>query len=287
MTALRVTGDSPWYGIDADALRFLELHEARAHEHPGRRVADLGDAVLLHDPADPEPFLNRLSALRLPDGAAEFDRRLGDLIRLFATIGRRPHLWLGAGFNTPRDLRLRLTAEGFAEAGGTYLMVLPGAARLLRLTKESGAASANGAARVERLGIHRGAARVRLLDQAADVLIEAFGVGEADRSSLARELDPANDADVCVVLVGDEAVAAGRRHTADGATYLSSIGTRAGWSGRGYGSILTRALVDDAHAAATGPVHLAVDARNDRARAMYQRIGFVVVGDRATAHVLQ
>jgi len=281
MTARTLADGAPWYGLDAAGLRALELHEARAHEHPGRRVADLGDAILLHDPADPEPFLNRLSGLRLPDDAAAFDRRLGDLIRLFGTIGRRPHVWLGAGFTTPVDLPRRLHAEGFREVGATYLMVLRGAART------GDAAATIGTVRVERVQRHSGLGRRTLLDQAADVLIEAFEPSAADRAGLARELDPDDRSDLCLLRADGVAVAAGRRFTADGLTYLSSIGTRPLWSGHGYGSTITRALVADARMESAGVIHLAVDASNERARAVYERIGFVVVGDRATAHVLQ
>src|SRR5665213_3442145 len=221
-------------------------------------------------PADAEPFLNRLSGLRLPDDGAAFDRRLGDLVRLFGTIGRRPHLWLGSGFNTPVDLAGRLRAEGFQEAGATYLMVLRGAPR------PAGARTAGGAVRVERIQRHSGFARFQLLEQAADVLIDAFEATRADRVGLARELDPDDPSDLCVVLVDGRAVAAGRRYTADGLTYLSSIGTRPAWSGRGFGSTVTRALVADARKESAGLIHLAVDVSNERARSVYERIGFLV-----------
>ena len=281
MTARMLADGAPWYGLDEGAMRVVELHEARAHEHPGRRVADLGDAILLHDPGDPEPFLNRLSGLRLPDDPSAFDQRLGDLIRLFGTIGRRPHLWLGAGFNTPADLPSRLRRAGFREVGATFLMVLHGGPRA------GDAAPTSGTAQVERVQRHSGFERRRLLEQAADVLIEAFDATAADRRVLGRELDPDDRSDLCVLLLDGVAVAAGRRYTADGLTYLSSIGTRSGWSGRGYGSTVTRALVADARGESDGLIHLAVDASNARARSVYERIGFVVVGDRATAHVLQ
>ena len=33
---------------------------------PGRELRDLGDAILLDDPNDPEPFWNRIEAIRWP-----------------------------------------------------------------------------------------------------------------------------------------------------------------------------------------------------------------------------
>ena len=48
-------------------MRFLDRHEAQAHAVGGREVRDLGDAILLHDRDDRDPFWNRLSGLRLPE----------------------------------------------------------------------------------------------------------------------------------------------------------------------------------------------------------------------------
>ena len=52
--------------IDPATMRRLILHETQVHAMPGRDVRDLGDAILLHDPIDPEPFWNRLAAIRWP-----------------------------------------------------------------------------------------------------------------------------------------------------------------------------------------------------------------------------
>ena len=46
--------------IDPPTMRRLLLHEARVHAIPGRDLRDLGDAILLHDPVETEPFWNRL-----------------------------------------------------------------------------------------------------------------------------------------------------------------------------------------------------------------------------------
>ena len=85
-------------------MRRLLLHEARVHAIPGRELRDLGDAILLHDPADPEPFWNRLEALRWPVEADAFDRRLTEMLVLFASLGRQPHIWAAPLHDSPADL---------------------------------------------------------------------------------------------------------------------------------------------------------------------------------------
>ena len=69
-----------------------------------------------------------------------------------------------------------------------------------------------------------------------------------------------------------------RRARATG-SYLSSIGTRPGWRGRGYGSLVTALAVVEAIEAGSDLIHLAVDVDNDGARRLYERLGFAVVGD--------
>src|SRR5437870_3324824 len=81
------------HGLGPAAIRFLEPHEATAHAHGRRRVVDLGDAILLHAPDDGDPFLNRLSGVRLATQPAAFERRLAELLTLFAGLDRRPHVW--------------------------------------------------------------------------------------------------------------------------------------------------------------------------------------------------
>ncbi len=276
--------EPPWYGLDATALRALELHEAQAHAQAGRRVVDYGDSVLLHDPADSAAFLNRLSALRLPEPPAEFDRRLGDLLALFATLDRRPHFWLGPGAAVPLDLADRLRHEGFLEVGAVYWMIHLGQ-RGSPLGSSGGGIEPG--TRVARVATRSGTERWALLEQAATVLLEAFGVEDYGSMHLARELDPDERGDVYVVFSGDEPVAGGRRFTAGGATYLSSIGTRPAWRGRGFASALTRAMVADARAIAPADViHLAVEVANAPAQSMYRRAGFGQLGGPAAEYLL-
>ena len=112
------------YPTDAATVRRLLLHEATVHALPGRRLTDLGDAILLLDPTDPEPFWNRLAAVRWPDDADAFDQRLTELAVLFATMARQPHVWVSPPHDTPIDLAQRLAANGFEDAGPGLLLVL-------------------------------------------------------------------------------------------------------------------------------------------------------------------
>jgi ribosomal protein S18 acetylase RimI-like enzyme len=272
--------------LDAsDKMRALELHEAGAHAHGGRRVMDLGDAVLLHDPLERDPFMNRMSGIRLPSDAAGFDRRLTELVAFFGSLGRRPHVWLSPAFHSPADLGARLIAEGFGDLGGTYAMVLS-ARRFADVARDL--VTLPSEAHLESLS-RRGLPNWSLLRGAARVIAEAFGSGPGGERQLAEDLagmtSPARD--VCVLWLGDQPVAAGRRYTADGMTYLSSIGTRPHWWGHGFASAVTAALTQDGRAAGGSLVHLGVEWDNARALAMYQRLGFEVLGDRIADLLLE
>ncbi len=83
----------PSRSVDAVTMRRLLLHEARVHAVPGRDLRDLSDSILLHDPVEREPFWNRLEGLRWPSEIGAFDRRLTEILVLFASIGRTPHIW--------------------------------------------------------------------------------------------------------------------------------------------------------------------------------------------------
>ncbi len=254
------------------AFRALELHEARAHAHGPRVVRDLGDAILLTDPSEADPFLNRLSALRLPADPAACDARLAELYALFVTLGRRPHVLLWNGVHEPPDLETRLSADGFVDLGGTFAMVL---------RDQPVAAPGPESARIERLST-AGERTPAVLAGAAQVMVEAFG---AVAGSLDRVVDdlaqaPLPDWDVALLSVGGAPVAAGRRYTADGMTHLSSIGTRPSWWGRGHGTTITAALTEDGRRAGGTVVHLGVDAANTRAQRLYGRLGFSIAGQR-------
>ena len=104
MSAGPTADTSPSPAIDPATMRHLLLHEARIHAIPGRDLRDLGDAILLHDPVEPEPFWNRLEGLRWPSEPDAFDRRLTEALVLFASIGRQPHIWASSLHDAPADL---------------------------------------------------------------------------------------------------------------------------------------------------------------------------------------
>ncbi len=111
-------------GVDWATLRRILVHEARVHALAGRRLRDLGDSVLLHDPLDPEPFWNRLEAVRWPEEAAAFDRRLDEITVLFASLRAAATCRASPAFDRPGDLVERLLAAGFEDIGPGYLMLL-------------------------------------------------------------------------------------------------------------------------------------------------------------------
>ena len=264
----------PLHGQSRESIRALALHEAQAHAQGNRRVMDLGDAILLHDPDERDPFLNRLSAVDLPGDAAAFDRRMSELLALFVAIERRPHIWLGPAFHGPPDIAQRLIADGFVDLGGTNMMLLVRAVRPRPILDQG--------VTLRRLS-DGGADAGDLLVQAAGVMAEAFGLEPEGIGEIAAELERGSlpESDVCLLSVGDEPVSAGRRYTADGATYLSSIGTRSRWHGRGYGTAVTARLIEDGLADGATSTYLAVEWSNERAQSMYRRLGFETVGGRA------
>ena len=110
--------------IDPPTMRRLLLHEARVHAIPNRDLRDLGDAILLHDPVETEPFWNRLEGIHWPAEPDAFDRRLTEILVLFASIGRRPHIWASPAHDAPTDLVARLAANGFRDMGPGCVMAL-------------------------------------------------------------------------------------------------------------------------------------------------------------------
>src|SRR3954453_7592508 len=169
--------------VDAATLRRLLLHEARVHATPGRDLRDLGDAILLHDPADREPFWNRLPAVRWPVRPDAFDRRLTEALVLFATLGRQPHIWASPLYDRPADLVARLRANGFSDMGPGDVMALADPAR----TRAALGAPLSPEVSVERHrqeGGDRAESAARLI---VSVLVEAFDVEPERVSSLELE----------------------------------------------------------------------------------------------------
>jgi ribosomal protein S18 acetylase RimI-like enzyme len=278
---------------DPDLARRLVLHEARAQQTPARELRDLGDGWLFHDPNDAEPFWNRLIAPSWPAEPAAFARRLDEVITLFATLGRLPHIRpLPAGCEPP-DMARRLQAAGFETMGADRRMVLvepDRVAGLLAATEARVAANlAGGSVSVTRQGAMPGvrnpwADRRRFAIDASLVLGEAFGVGVARRLALENDVLACVGRPGCSMLmlhVGDEPAAVARRASTEDGSYLSSIGTRPAFRGHGLGALVTLLAVRDAIEAGRTVIHLAVEADNDAARRLYERLGFVAVGDPA------
>jgi ribosomal protein S18 acetylase RimI-like enzyme len=263
--------------IDVDTLVFLEQHEARVHALPGRRIRDLGDAWMLHDPIDREPFWNRVNAIRWPDDGAGFDRRLAETIALFATLDRIPHVWPRPLFNEPSDLAARLIANGWEDAGGAHVMVLQ--------DTEPNLVAARGPVppevHVERLGRPSGGSARRAAADVALVLSEAFAVEPGRQTAIELEtlaMWDRPEVEAVLLRVDGEPAAVAKRTTFDGASYLSSIGTRPAFRGRGLGRIATAVATTDALDSGSELVYLGVFEDNPSAIGLYRSLGFEIVG---------
>lgn len=260
---------------DGALARRLAAHEVAVHTWGGREVRDLGDALLLHDPTDPEPFWNRIAAPAWPDNVAAFDRRLDEVVTLFATLGRAPHVRSLPAGNQPADLERRLAQAGFRPLGADRSMVLDDPGPCLGLART---AAVRPGFRLDHVGQ---GPELRAIE-VARLLVQSFGV-ESDRvpalgaETLAAGRRPGGA--VLLILDGGVPAAAARRITVDGGTYLSSIGTHPGLQGRGLGSLITALAVAEALEEGTGFVHLLVDATNGPAIRLYERLGFVTVGE--------
>ena len=271
----------------------LERHETEAHVIGGREIRDLGDALVLHDPRDPDPFWNRLVSVRWPSEPAAFDRRLAEALALFAALGRRPHVWPGVLGDEPPDLVDRLLAHGFEDTGKGLVLALPDAGAALA---RDGVAAGEGDGDDVRLEVLRDGAAGASIDGAALVLSEAFAAhGESDGTAddrtlaeieataivvagdLARALEDPRVTLVLARLDGEPAAVA-KVTTSDGFGYLSSIGTRRLARGRGLGARVTRAAMAASVAHGADLLYLGVFEGNAVAQRLYERLGFRVVG---------
>lgn len=264
--------------IDSGTIRRLLKHEAQVHAIPGRELRDLGDALLLHDPTDPEPFWNRLEAIGWPSEPAAFDQRLSEMRILFASIGRQPHIWLAPPHDEPADLEARLAANGFEDMGKGLLMI----ARDDELARNGSAATPGADMAVERRSEIVGHTAALVADEIVTVLFDAFAVAEARRPNIVAEtMASLGDPRFTHYLVrrDGEAVAVARSATFDGLTYLSSIGTVERARGLGFGRLVTASALKDALDAGSEWVHLGVFADNPTAIALYERLGFVAAMD--------
>lgn len=279
--------------LDDATVRALERHETLAHATGPRRMRDLGDAFALFDPADADPFWNRIASLRWPDDPAAFDRRLTEALALFAAMGRQPHVWPSPVHGRPADLVRRLAENGFQDIGGGHLMVLADPGRC----PPPGPGELPPGVTVQTMGGPRGRrlpgpvpGPAAVGDEAADgpdalalVLAQAFGALPGRAAELAVDLRAAlADPRIAMVLVrlDGEPAAAAKATTFDGLTYLSSIGTRPAFRGRGLAGIATRAVLA-ASGGGTGPLrtYLGVFSGNEPALRLYDGLGFASIGE--------
>ncbi len=258
-------------------VRWLAWHEARCHALTSREVRDLGDAWLLHDETDREPFWNRIAGIDWPSEPTAFDTRLAEMFALFAGLDRIPHVWPSPGHDHPADLAQRLLANGFVDHGGGVLMALdPDRAAVA----PSGPAPGGDISveRIHRVGGERGAAAATAIGA---VLMAAFAVEPERRVAIELEavMGLATDAyHAILVRVDGRPAAVARRTTFAGASYLSSIGTDPAYRGRGLGRLVTSLAVADALADASHWTYLGVFEDNPVARSLYDSVGFVPVG---------
>jgi ribosomal protein S18 acetylase RimI-like enzyme len=277
-------GSAPWFGLSQETLRSLEIHSARAVAIPGRGWRDLGDAVLLFSATEKEPFFNRLTAVRWPEDPRAFEARLRDTNELFMALGRKPYVWAIPDLSTPTDLIARLAASGFVNQGGGYDMILvrePEGAREVPLPTGAVLERWNCPSEQDRPGVARALARV---------IGESFHIPESRHANLIAEVEltlqqPSFHA--YLLRIDGEPVATGERYSFDGASYLSSIGTRPAWRSRGFGSLITLALARDSVASGFDLVYLGVYADNARAIRLYDRLGFATLGSCSAEMLLE
>jgi ribosomal protein S18 acetylase RimI-like enzyme len=278
------SGPEPWFGLSPEALRFLEVHPARAIAIPGRGWSDFGDAAMLFSGSEKDPFFNRLTGIRWPDEPRAFDARLGAAMELFTALDRKPYIWATPDLSTPSDLVQRLAANGFVDQGGGYDMIL--------VSDPAGVpdvAMPRGAV-LERWNQPSPADRPALAEALALVIGESFHIPEIRRANLTAEISLTTEQPyfhAYLLSVDGEPVATGERYTFDGASYISSIGTRPAWRGRGFGKLITLALARDSVASGIDLVYLGVYADNVRAIRLYQRLGFRLLGTRASDMLLE
>lgn len=115
----------------------------------------------------------------------------------------------------------------------------------------------------------------------AIVLAEAFHV-EAHRLGAIEDETLAllgrDEFHAVLIRADGEPAATARRTTFAGASYLSSIGTRPAFRGRGLGRLASAVAMHDAVAAGSRWTYLGVFDDNLVARRMYEDLGFTVLG---------
>ncbi len=255
----------------------LERHETEAHAIPGREVRVLGDALVLYDTRDPDPFWNRMARVRWPSDPGAFDRRLTESIALFRCSADDPTSGRRQLHAEPVDLVGRLLAHGFGDVGGGHLMVLRDR-------------DASGPVRPGEPGPGRDPPAISRSTEAgpsdpeamAGVLASSFGATPGRVPELAADLRLTLD-DPRIVLaiarVDGVAAAVAKATSFDGHTYLSSMGTRPGFRSRGLAGLVTRQALAATGAPPVATVYLGVFSGNLPALRLYERLGFASIGE--------
>jgi ribosomal protein S18 acetylase RimI-like enzyme len=261
--------------VDPQTIRDLLRHEALVHALPRRYLRDLGDSIFLHDPDDPEPFWNRLVAVRWPDDPVAFDRRLTEMLVLFTSVGRQPHIWPSPVHDQPADLVQRLQANGFMDTGKGMMMLYEGA-------DAAGPPEPplTGSVTMDRVSGIDPAAAMALAPDILEVLADAFEIAPEREPAIREDTVTALGHDwftYYLVRIEGRPAAVARRATFDGLTYLTSIGTARWARGRGLGRLVSAAATRDG-LAARSRVHLGVFADNAPAIHLYEALGFARIG---------
>ena len=261
--------------ITAADVRWLAWHEGCVHALTSREVRDLGDAWLVYDETDREPFWNRVAGNTWPAPPAAFDRRLTEILALFAGLDRIPHVWAAPAFDEPADLTERLLAHGFVDHGGGYLLLLDPARAPAAIPPFGPEIT------VERFHRVNGVAALEAAESIASVLVRSFAVEPERRVAIELEAVQGLTTDgyhAIVVRVDGEPAAVARRTTFAGASYLSSIGTVPEHRGRGLGRLVTAIATADSLAAGSRWTYLGVFEENTVARSLYASLGFEPLG---------
>ncbi|MCJ7711512.1 MAG: GNAT family N-acetyltransferase [Chloroflexi bacterium] len=263
--------------IDAAAMLALERHETDSHAIPSREVRDLGDALMLYDDRDPDPFWNRMARVRWPSDPAAFDRRLAEAMALFLVLGRRPHVWPSPVHAEPTDLAARLASNGFQDVGGGHLMVLTA-------PESCGPVRPGDAGPDVTLRAIRSAADAVPADPdvMAGVLADSFGALPGRIPELAADLRATlDDPRIALAIAQVDGVPASvaKATTFSGHSYVSSVGTRPRFRGMGLAALVTRHVLAAAGTRETHTVYLGVFSGNRPAHRLYERLGFVSIGE--------
>jgi ribosomal protein S18 acetylase RimI-like enzyme len=262
--------------VDDATMRALERHETQAHAIPSRQMRDLGDSYVLYDPRDADPFWNRMASVRWPSEPHAFDARLAEAFALFGALGRVPHIWPSPLHTAPADLVDRLRGAGFNDGGAGHVMVLPEPASAVRDVPDPEARPDVRLVAIQSPADVTGAD----LAEVGQVLAESFGAPSGRAAELASDLRiTLDDERVLLVLarVAGEPAAVAKATTFDGFTYLSSIGTREAFRGRGLARLVTRrAIALASHGSRFA--YLGVWTENEPALRVYHDLGFASLG---------